>query len=216
MVVTDRFHCITKPVILLKTIIGRRHPIWPNTNCITQSEAFLDRFSFVILIRWKIYSALTQVVVMQALWNFAQKLCKILERYGILQWSYTKTNFLSNLNYDEMIVREMDTGFQMRCSLKISLSYQCFRIPQTAIFKWVRQVGPCWPHEPCYQGRIRCTCDVTRLGRRDLSKSHDISRVHITHPTVTHQEVRRQMQWSGMSLVVYKHLWPLSSWFHRH
>ena len=139
MVVTDRFHCITKPVILLKTIIGRRHPIWPNTNCITQSEAFLDRFSFVILIRWKIYSALTQVVVMQALWNFAQKLCKILERYGILQWSYTKTNFLSNLNYDEMIVREMDTGFQMRCSLKSSLSYQCFRIPQTAIFKWVRQ-----------------------------------------------------------------------------
>ena len=65
-------------------------------------------FFIVIQIRWKLLSALIQVVVKWLLWNFAQGTTAVFFcGFNAIQWNYMKNNFPSHLNYGGKIVREM-------------------------------------------------------------------------------------------------------------
>ena len=56
-------------------------------------------------------------------------MCKIFKRYDTLQWSDTKTNFPSNLNYHRKSVREMGCWYYVFSSIKFLHIYFKIHIP---------------------------------------------------------------------------------------
>ena len=70
-------------------------------------EHFTNNFPIIIQIRWKINSAVIQVVGKWSLLNFAHGLTPVL---SCPQGSYTKINFPLLWNYDGKIVHGMDPG----------------------------------------------------------------------------------------------------------
>ena len=81
--------------------------LWTYDQHSIHGEHFTNDFSTVIQIRWKINSALIQVVGKWSLLNFAHGLTPVL---SCLQGSYTKINFPLLWNYDGKIVHGMDPG----------------------------------------------------------------------------------------------------------
>ena len=80
-----------------------------NMGASNPAALFTNDFSIVIRIRWIFYSAIIQVVIKWSLQNFAHDTTVLLfwhvQRfvYDSLQRSSSKSNFLSNLNYDGKI-----------------------------------------------------------------------------------------------------------------